>query len=413
MKKGIGVEFTAQDKKKRTIYIPQMLEYHSLFLQAAFERNGYRFGTLHSDKPPRSDALRYISNDYCYPSVLIVGQMIEMLRKNENSTDTIAFMEPQAGGSCRAGNIYHTIVQVVEKLGYQVPVLSLNYRGQERHSGFHITPGLVNSAATAVCCGDLLMALYQQTKPYEKHPGETDRVYHRVEQLIYDKIRRGGCKRTTLYRTMLEQFKEIERYEKDSQQYCGIQKVGVAGEIYIKFSSIGNNNLERYLREQRCAPYFGGFLNYCIFVADCEKRMTLLEHPGKLPEAGFDRVIALMEYLQKQMYRIVWEDGTYTTDFLFSELKEKVDGIISTDCVSGDGWLVAAEVVQAIEKGAKTVLIVHPFGCLVSHVCERGILKKLKERYKDISIQTIEYDYDSSDTLRESRILMALQTNGG
>lgn len=148
-------------------------------------------------------------------------------------------------------------------------------------------------------------------------------------------------------------------------------------------------------------------------MADCEKRMTLLEHPGKLPEAGFDRVIALMEHLQKQMYCVVWEDGTYTTDFLFSELKAKGDGIISKDCVSGDGWLVAAEVVQAIEKGAKTVLIVHPFGCLVSHVCERGILRKLKERYKDISIQTIEYDYDSSDALRESRILMALQTNGG
>lgn len=413
MKKGIGVEFTTQDKKKRTIYIPQMLEYHSRFLQAAFEKNGYRFGTLHSDKPPRSDALRYISNDYCYPSVLIVGQMLEMLRRNENSTDAIAFMEPQAGGSCRAGNIYHTIVQVVDKLGYQVPVLSLNYRGQERHSGFHITPGLVNSGATAVCCGDLLMALYQQTKPYEKHPGDTDRVYRQVEQLVYEQIRRGGCGRTTLYRTILERFKEIERYGKDSVQCGGVQKVGVAGEIYIKFSSIGNNNLERYLREQRCEPYFGGFLNYCIFLADCEKRMTLLEHPGRLPEVAFDKVIGLMEHLQKQMYRIVWEDGTFTTDFLFSQLKEKVDGIISTDCVAGDGWLVAAEVVQAIEKGAKTVLIVHPFGCLVSHVCERGILRKLKERYRDVSIQTIEYDYDSSDTLRESRILMALQTNGG
>lgn len=134
----------------------------------------------------------------------------------------------------------------------------------------------------------------------------------------------------------------------------------------------------------------------------------MLEHKSRTAAKVFDFVIKIMERLQLEMLEAVRRAGGYETDYSFSELRKKADGIISNYCTNGDGWLIAAEVVQAIEKGCRNVLIVHPFGCLVSHVCERGILRSLKDKYRDVNIQTIEYDYDQSPTLRESRILLGL-----
>lgn len=397
------IKFTKSDKKNRTIMLPQMLEYHSAFLKAAFEASGYKFDIMHSEEPPsKYEALRYISSDYCYPTVLIVGQVLETIRKNGGDCRELAFMEPQAGGACRAGNIYNLLIETLEKLGYDAPVISLNFRGQEKHPGFKITPKLVKNAAIAVCAGDLMMLLYQQTKPYEVTPGETDKIYKNAEKYVCNAIKSGKAKRTEIYSRVIEDFKRVKTGDIKKK------RVGITGEIYIKYSSLGNHNLEKYLLDNSCEVYFGGFANYIIYIADSEKTAFMLEHNSKAAAKVFDFVINIMENLQLEMLDTVRDAGGYTTDYSFSELRKKADGIISNSCTNGDGWLIAAEVVQAIEKGCKNVLIVHPFGCLVSHVCERGILRSLKEKYGDVNIQTIEYDYDQSPTLRESRILLGL-----
>lgn len=396
------VKFTKSDRKNRTIMLPQMLEYHSAFLKAAFEASGYKIDIMHSNEPPsKYEALRYISSDYCYPTVLIVGQVLETIRKNGGDCHSLAFMEPQAGGACRAGNIYNLLIETLEKLGYNAPVISLNFRGQERHPGFKITPKLVKNAAAAVCVGDLMMLLYQQTKPYEIISGETDKVYKKAEEYACNAIKSGKVKRAEMYSEIIKAFKKVKVSDVKKK------RVGVVGEIYIKYSSLGNHKLEKYLADNGCEVYFGGFANYIIYVADSEKTSFMLQHKSKAAARAFDFVIRIMEKLQLEMLKAVRAQG-YETDYSFSELRKKADGIISSFCTNGDGWLIAAEVVQAIENGCKNVLIVHPFGCLVSHVCERGILRSLKDRYKDINIQTIEYDYDQSPTLRESRILLGL-----
>ncbi len=395
-------EFTREDRQKRIILIPQMLEYHSALLGAAFEANGYRLGMMRSAVPPSEKPLRYISSDYCYPSVLILGQVIEELERRNFDCSGVAFMEPQAGGSCRAGNIYNMIIEVTQKLGCDVPVISLNYRNLEKHSGFKITPRLVNSAATAVCCGDLLMLLYQQTKPYEAEPGRTEEVYALVERSVAEQIKAGCNSRVKMYREMISGFDMIPKTGVVKKRVC------VAGEIYMKFSSLGNHGLERFIIEKGFEPYFGGFLNYLIYVADSERRSYMLGKANKAVLKLYDYAIRLMERLQGQMFRAVREQSAYRTDLAFEEFKKMAEGIISHDCINGDGWLVAAEAVQAVEGGCENVLIVHPFGCLVSHVCERGIMKNLKERYPRASIHTVEYDYDQSGALRESRVLLGL-----
>ncbi len=167
--------FTRHDKKTRTILLCEMLEYTNVFLEAAFRAEGYSFETLKNPVKDRTLALRYISNDYCYPTVLILAQFLEYLESGERDPEEITFMEPQAGGACRAGNIYNLLQRVLYRmveqgqLEYaQIPVISLNLMGEEKHTGFRITPSLLSGGIAAGCYGDLIMCLYQQVKPYDR-----------------------------------------------------------------------------------------------------------------------------------------------------------------------------------------------------------------------------------------------------
>ena len=413
--------FTRQDKRTRTILLCEMLEYHNVFLEAAFRADGYSFEVLKNPVEDRTQALRYISNDYCYPTVLIIAQFMEYLESGERSPQEVAFMEPQAGGACRAGNIYNLLQRVLYKKyqqgmeGYDsIPVISLNFRGEEKHSGFRITPGLLRGAIAAVCYGDLLMCLYQQVKPYEEVSGETDRVRTEVEKKLCGDIlahKNGRKSRISGYRYAIEQFRCIPVHQEKKR------RVGITGEIYMKFSNLGNDNIERFVMEHGGEPYSGGFINYCIYLVDAESYKAEQYGAGERIKQCYNRaekkvIDAVLRYLcrlQKELFACIAESGRFYTDLCFAELKEKVSGILDYGCNTGDGWLIAAEAVQYVERGCKSVLILHPFGCLVSHVCERGILRGLHQRYPDVNIQTIEYDYDQSKTLRESRILLALQ----
>ncbi len=413
--------FTRKDKKTRTILLCEMLEYHNVFLEAAFRADGYSFEVLKNPVEDRTQALRYISNDYCYPTVLIIAQFMEYLESGERSPQEVAFMEPQAGGACRAGNIYNLLQRILYKKyrqggeGYDaIPVISLNFRREEKHSGFRITPRLLSGAIAAVCYGDLIMCLYQQTKPYETVCGEADRVRARVEQKLCEDIlahKNGRRSRLLGYRYAVEQFQRIPvRQEKK-------RRIGITGEIYMKFSRLGNDNIEQFVMDHGGEPYSGGFINYCIYLVDAEGYKAEQYGTGERIKQCYSRaekgiIDAVLRYLcrlQKELFDCIAADGRFYTDLCFTELKEKAFGILDYGCNTGDGWLIAAEAVQYVEKGCRSVLILHPFGCLVSHVCERGILQKLHQQYPDVAIQTIEYDYDQSKTLRESRILLALQ----
>lgn len=409
MSVGKRISFTKSMKKTHTILLPQMLEYHSPFLQAAFEANGYHFAVLQGGSHLKERALRCINNDYCYPGILIVGQMLEALQEGHYPADKVAFMEPQAGGACRAGNYYQVIINALNRCGYdQVPVLSLNFKGQEKHPGFQITPQLFWDAVTAVCYGDLILSLYHQVKPYECEEGAADRARAELERELTKQIRtHHGGRRRVGYRRILDVFAKIPVIGDPKR------KVGVAGEIYIKYCSLGNHNLEKYLDKQGCQCFMGGFINYAIYVLDSDYRAYLVNTGRPVLRKGYDFALTYLKKIQLELYREVKKHGCYEMDMPFDEMKKRAHEIVGNDCITGDGWLVAAEAVMAVEQGCRNVLIVHPFGCLVSHVCERGIMKRLKAKYPQVNFQTVEYDYDSSDALRESRIMLGLATLPG
>ncbi len=407
MKKAGGAEFTKTMRATHTILLPDMLHYHNALLQAAFAACGYHVEILPEEKNLPDYSLPFISSDYCFPTVLILGQVLAAVQSGRFRTDRIAFMEPQTGGACRAGNIYNLMIESLKKAGYsQIPVISLNAFGQYRHEGFTITPKLLSRAVAAVCFGDLLMTLYQQVRPYERKKGEAGACWERWNRKLCENIRNGKNitkkKRKEQYRQIVRDFAMIPVEDRK------IRRVGITGEIYIKFSPVGNAHLEQFLEERDCAYRMGGFINYAIYIVDSELENQKLCGAGKMVQKAYDAVIRYLIRMQQDINQNIAEGNRFLPDADFAKMKEMAMPIISEGCHTGDGWLVAAEVADLAEKGYESILIVHPFGCLVSHVCGRGIMKKLHERYPNVNIQTVEYDYDSARTLRESRILLGI-----
>ncbi len=407
MKETKRVEFTKAMKHTHTILLPDMLHYHNELLQAAFSAGGYHLEILPEETNLHGYALPYINSDYCLPTVLILGQVLAAVRSGRFDPERIAFMEPQTGGACRAGNIYNSIIHSLKKAGYsQIPVISLNAFGKEKHAGFTITPKLLFCAIAAVCFGDLLMTLYQQVRPYECRRGEAKACLERWNKKLCEDILAGkhisGRKRKEQYRQIVREFAKIPVEERS------IRSVGITGEIYMKFSPIGNRHLEQFLQTQDCAYRMGGFVNYAIYLVDSELEDQRLCGSGQMIQKAYGTVFHYLTRIQQDINQSIAEESRFVPDADFVKMKELAAPVIDRGCHTGDGWLVAAEVADLAEKGYRNILIVHPFGCLVSHVCERGIMKKLHERYPDVNIQTVEYDYDSTRALLESRILLGI-----
>lgn len=401
-----GAEFTKAMKKTHTILLPNMLGYHNELLKAAFAGAGYHLEIMDETKHLPDKSLPYINGDYCLPAVLILGQMLSTISSGKWDIKHIAFMEPQTGGACRAGNYYNSMITCLRKAGYeQIPVISLNAFGEEKHSGFSITLPLLLRTIAAVCYGDLLMTLLQQVRPYEKQTGVAEKRYNTWMRILCKEIRDGKKIsrriRQKRYEEIISSFAQIPTIAKS------LKKVGITGEIYIKFSKIGNDYLEDFLQKQQFDYRMGGFMNYAIYVVDSEKENQALKGAPKTILKCFDFVLHYMKALQKDINTAL-QKYRFVSDESFDNLVKLADPIISKNCNTGDGWLIAGEVADLVSKGYNHILILHPFGCLVSHICERGILKKFHTLYPNINIQTIEYDYDSSKSLRESRVLLGL-----
>ncbi|RKM61786.1 hypothetical protein D6856_06180 [Butyrivibrio sp. XB500-5] len=398
--------FTPKMKKTHTIYMPDMLHYHNELLIAAFKYGGYDLAVVPEYERVPENAFRFINSAYCTCAIDIIGNLMAHIASGNVDLDRTAILEPQAGGACRAGNYYDLIIQCVKKSGYKIPVLSLNFRGAESHPGFKINLKLLFGAIAAVCYGDLLMSLLQQIRPYEKNKGETESLYHKwIDRLSgYISVGKKILLKDNIYQEIISEFQKIPRYSKDERM---LTKVGVAGEIYIKCSPIGNRHLEDFLKDHDMDYRMEGFLNYCIYVVYTEMKSAELNMAPKALLKAYKVLMDRMIKMQNKIKELLEQNG-FIADGSFYEMKEKANELLSEYYNIGDGWLVLAEVIDMLQKGYDKILIVHPFGCLVSHVAERGILKKLRQMYPKANINTIEYDYEQSKTLRESRIMLAL-----
>ncbi len=400
--------FTKEMRKTHTIYMPYMLRYHNELLKAAFAFAGYRLDVVPEYERFDKSVYDAVNADYCTCAFSIVGSLLSMVADQSFANERIAFLEPQMGGACRAGNYLELIINSLSRVGRtDIPVLSLNFKGLDKQEGFRINARLVYAGFAAILWGDLLMSLLLQIRPYELNEGETDRLYDKWIKMIGSIIKKGNV---AIYgRSLIHKaVSEFASVKKDPSKTGALKRVGICGEIYVKSSPVGNSHLEELLRDNQCEYRIGGFMNYCIFTVFTDMKASAHNGASRAYLFGCRMVIAFLDHLQGRVHRISDTFG-FSRDSSFSELRGYVADIISEDYVVGDGWLIAAEAVDSIRQGYDRVLAVHPFGCLVSHVGVRGMIKRVTELYPDAKLFSIEYDRDQSAAMRDSRILLALR----
>ena len=399
--------FTPEMKKTHTILIPNMAPVQFRILAAAMEQAGYHCELLQNCGSQVCElGLKYVHNDTCYPALLVIGQFLDALDSGKYDLDHTALIITQTGGGCRASNYIHLLRKALVKAGYpQVPVVSLNFSGLEKDSGFPMTVPFMRKLLSVIYYGDLLVALKAQTEPYELEKGAAAACQEKWLETICGWIRedRGysGREVKAAMPRIAADFASIPVHRVPKV------KVGVVGEIYVKYSPLGNNDLEKFLASQDCEvnlPGLMGFVQYCAYNLSETARL----YGGSFLEKHIsDVVLGFIEGIEKVMIRVLKDNG-YHAPLPFRELVKLTDGIISTGDKMGEGWLLTAEMIELVRAGYENIVCAQPFGCLPNHICGKGMINKIRELYPQANITPIDYDPSATRVNQENRIKLML-----
>ncbi len=400
-------KFTPEMKKTHKILIPNMAPVQFRILAAVMEEAGYTCELLENCGSQVSElGLKYVHNDTCYPALLVIGQFLDALGSGKYDLDHTALIITQTGGGCRASNYIHLLRKALVKAGYpQVPVVSLNFSGLEKDSGFPMSLPFLGKLLAVVYYGDLLVALKAQTEPYEVEKGAAKALQEKWLDTICGWIHQGrGCSSREMKAAM----------PKIAAEFAGIPvrrtpkvKGGVVGEIYVKYSPLGNNDLENFLASQDCEvnlPGLMGFLQYCVYNPSETARL----YGGNFFEKHIsDWILKYIEGMETVVINALRNHG-YHAPLPFRELIRLTDGMISTGDKMGEGWLLTAEMIELVCSGYENIICAQPFGCLPNHICGKGMINKIRERYPQANITPIDYDPSATRVNQENRIKLML-----
>ena len=399
--------FTPEMKKPHKILIPNMAPVQFRILAAAMEREGYICELLENCGSQVCElGLKYVHNDTCYPALLVIGQFLDALDSGKYDLDHTALIITQPGGGSRASNYIHLLRKALAKAGYgQVPVVSLNFSGLEKDSGFPMTLSFLRKLLSYVYYGDLLVALKAQTEPYELHKGDAAAMQEKWLETVCGWAHEDrGYKKREVADAMARMARDFASIP---TKHVSKVKVGVVGEIYVKYSPLGNNDLEKFLASQDCEvnlPGLMGFAQYCVYNMSETARL----YGGTFIEKNVsDWVLKIIEKTESVMIRVMDENG-FHAPLPFRELVKLADGIISTGDKMGEGWLLTAEMVELIRAGYENIVCAQPFGCLPNHICGKGMINKIRELYPQANITPIDYDPSATRVNQENRIKLML-----
>ena len=405
-------KFTPEMKKTHKILIPNMAPVQFRILAAVMEQAGYTCELLENCGSQVSElGLKYVHNDTCYPALLVIGQFLDALASGKYDLDHTALIIAQTGGGCRASNYIHLLRKALVKAGYpQVPVVSLNFSGLEKDSGFPMTVPFLRRLLSVIYYGDLLAALRAQTEPYEVRRGDAARLQEKWLDTICGWIHQD---KGWTNREMKAAMPVIGReFAAVPVRRVPKVKVGVVGEIYVKYSPLGNNDLERFLASQDCEvnlPGLMGFVQYCAYNPSETARLyggTFLEKHVS------DLVLKYIEGMESVVIKVLKDNG-YHAPLPFRELIKLTEGIISTGDKMGEGWLLTAEMLELIHSGTNNIVCTQPFGCLPNHIVGKGMIRKLKDEYPYSNIVAIDYDPGATRINQENRIKLMLANARG
>lgn len=401
------VEFT-KEMRDYTILAPNMMDIHFSLLINIFGQYGYNVELLKNDgRTVVDEGLKYVHNDTCYPALLVIGQLIDALNTGKYNPDKTALLITQSGGGCRASNYIHLLRKALKKAGYpQVPVISLNLSGLEKNSGFKIRLSMALKMLSAVIYGDLIMLLKNQVEPYEKNKGETARLVEKWIDDISAELQKGrGYSFSEIKKCLPEITKTFAEIPVTDIKKT---KVGVVGEIYVKYSPLANNHLEEFLFNQDCEVMVPGLLGFLNFKVD--NRLEDIKLYGGNPFKKIAMRIAMwyLSKIEKNLNDAAAAYGSFTIPEPYAHIKEKCTQIIGAGCKMGEGWLLTAEMMELIENGYGNIVCAQPFGCLPNHIVGKGMIRKLKEMYPQSNIVPIDYDPGATRVNQENRIKLML-----
>lgn len=399
--------FTKEMRKEYTILLPMMANIQFRIMKGVFDEYGYNTELLETDGPEIAQVgLKYVHNDTCYPALLVIGQFIHALQSGKYDLHKTALMITQTGGGCRASNYIHLLRKALAKAGLDfVPVISLNISGLESNPGFSLTLPMIRKLIGALVYGDTLMLLSNQTKPYEINKGESMSLVNEWVGKILEQFKEGKGFKLEQQRNNLDEI--ASSFAKIERNIVPKVKVGVVGEIYVKYAPLGNNNLEAFLNEQDCEVCVPGIMGFALFKVD--NRLQDIELYGG-NKAKYAVVKLLFNYLESMEQLIIDCSKKYgfTPPGKYSHLKHLVDGVIGLGNKMGEGWLLTAEMLELAESGYPNIVCTQPFGCLPNHICGKGMIRKIKEINPEANIVAIDYDPGATRVNQENRIKLML-----
>ena len=408
VRKNGRVLFTKEMKKEYTILVPNMVPIHFGIMKPIFEKAGYKMELLNTAKEEvKQLGLRYVHNDTCYPALIVTGQFLEALGSGKYDVNKTALIIMQSGGGCRASNYIHIIRKALEKAGYpQVPVISFNLSGMERNPGFNFTIPLIRRSAAGVIYGDLLMLLSNQTKAYEINKGDTAKKLKKWINKIGQQFEQGygyNFKQMTAnFDRILADFASIPMNKVPKV------KVGIVGEIYVKYAAFANNNLEDFLAEQNCEVMVPGLLGFLMFKVDARIKDIEVYGGSKVKLQVAKALLDYFKKVEKAFMAAVDKYPQFTQLSAYEDTKPLVEGLISTANRMGEGWFLPAEMIELVNHGYENIVCTQPFGCLPTHVCGKGMIHKIKQMYPKANIVPIDYDPGATKVNQENRIKLML-----
>lgn len=395
-------------KKEYTLLFPMMAPIHFAMLQKVFNHYGYHAELLTDTSPEIAQTgLKYIQNDMCYPAILSCGQMIHALQSGKYDLHHVALMITQTGGGCRASNYIKLLRKGLERAGLGfVPTISVNMSGLEPNPGMKITLPLIRRAVAAVIYGDLLMCLKNQVEPYEVDKGKAVKLTDSwIASLSEQMLHRDGYKMKVVKRNLAEITKEFSAIKKDGKKRL---KVGIVGEIYVKYAALGNNNLEKFLRSEDCEVNLPGMMNFILFkidnrIIDCD-----LYGGHRLKRLACKILFDYCTKIQNMFNDAIKNNSDLEVPSTYQYVKDLTQGVNGMGNRMGEGWLLTGEMLELADTGYENIVCTQPFGCLPNHISGKGMIRKVREKMPNANIVAVDYDAGAPKVNQENRIKLML-----
>ncbi|MCR5733213.1 MAG: 2-hydroxyacyl-CoA dehydratase [Lachnospiraceae bacterium] len=404
------VLFTEEMRKTHTIICPNMSPIHFDLLEKAFSACGYNLVVPKNTTRAAIDmGLKYVNNDACYPSMIVTGQVMDAILSGEYDTDHLAVVMTQTGGGCRATNYIAFIRRALKNAGYEhIPVISLNLSKLEKNPGFHVNLEMIVRAGYAAIFGDIFMRCVYRMRPYELNAGDTERVHEKWKSACRDFVSAKHMGLPKFYKMCREMIREFDQIPVDED--LKKPRVGIVGEILVKYSPTANNELVNLIEAEGAeavVPDLIDFMCYCFY-----NQIYKADHLGTSKKTAFISSLGiwLVDTLRKSAIKEFEASKHFEPPVNIRQTVKYAEEIVSIGNQTGEGWFLTGEMIELIHSGVKNIVCTQPFGCLPNHVVGKGVIKEIRRHYRGSNIVAIDYDPGASEVNQLNRIKLMLST---